>query len=176
MAVFRYVKGFVLEPFLGIFVVPLVILFIFSDIQFAWTLNFPMNVVILTLAIGLLIAGVLLMIITTYLFAKIGHGSAAPWDPPSDLVVHGIYRYVRNPMVVGVLLTVLGEAFLFGSMPLFALFVALWIGNHILFVKSEEPELIQRFGSEYVQYMENVPRWIPRRNPWTNSSDTESHD
>ena len=116
------------------------------------------------------------MLITTYLFAEIGHGSAAPWDPPSDLVIHGMYRYVRNPMVLGVLSTVLGEALLFGSMPLFALFVALWIGNHILFVKSEEPELIQRFGSDYVQYMENVPRWIPRRSPWALTPDTDSSE
>ncbi|MHA2229791.1 MAG: methyltransferase family protein [Candidatus Thorarchaeota archaeon] len=173
MAVFRYVKGFVLEPFLGIFVVPVVILLVFSDIQLAWTFDFPLNMIMLASAMGLLAAGILLMLITTYLFAKIGHGSAAPWDPPSDLVIHGVYRYVRNPMVVGVLFTVIGEAILFGSMPLFALFIALWIGNHILFVKSEEPELIQRFGNDYGQYMENVPRWIPQRRPWTKPSELE---
>jgi protein-S-isoprenylcysteine O-methyltransferase Ste14 len=110
--------------------------------------------------------GFVLVLVTTYLFAKYGHGSAAPWDPPSDLVLDGMYRYVRNPMVLGVLFAVFGEFVLFGSLPLLLLFICLWIGNHILFVKGEEPELTKKFGDSYTTYVKNVPRWVPRRTPW----------
>jgi protein-S-isoprenylcysteine O-methyltransferase Ste14 len=130
-------------------------------------LQLPLSVVIGSAGILLISIGLVLITATTFLFAQIGEGSAAPWDPPKNLVVHGIYRYTRNPMVLGVLFTVLGECILTLSIPLFLLFLFLFIGNHILFVKGEEPELIERFGEEYKLYMENVPRWIPRSTPWT---------
>ncbi|MHA2303288.1 MAG: methyltransferase family protein [Candidatus Thorarchaeota archaeon] len=167
MGTIRYVKGFLLEPFLGIFAVPVIIILFFPPPQYAWMLQLPLSVVIGSAGILLISIGLVLITATTFLFAQIGEGSAAPWDPPKNLVVHGIYRYTRNPMVLGVLFTVLGECILTLSIPLFLLFLFLFIGNHILFVKGEEPELIERFGEEYKLYMENVPRWIPRSTPWT---------
>ncbi|MHA1963257.1 MAG: methyltransferase family protein [Candidatus Thorarchaeota archaeon] len=171
MGTLRYVKGFILEPFLGIIVVPAIILLFFSDYQFAWQWGFPFNLLLTSIGLALTGIGLILVVVTTYLFAKYGHGSAAPWDPPIDLVVHGMYRYVRNPMVLGVLFTVIGEVVLFGSLPLFLLFLALWIGNHILFVRGEEPELTKKFGDQYTTYLKNVPRWFPRRTPWKPESD-----
>jgi protein-S-isoprenylcysteine O-methyltransferase Ste14 len=166
LGTFRYIKGFLLEPFLGIFVVPIIILFFFPPSQYAWEFEFPLNVATGSAGILVTSVGIVLIAVTTFLLARIGEGSAAPWDPPRILVVHGIYRYTRNPMVLGVLFTVLGECIVTWSVPLFLLFLFLFIGNHILFVKGEEPELLQRFGEEYKLYMENVPRWIPRRTPW----------
>ncbi len=165
MGTFRYIKGFVLEPFLGIFVVPFIIL-VFAGYSLVWDQAFPLNLILTSIALLLTGIGLALVAITTYLFARFGEGSAAPWDPPVKLVVSGVYRYSRNPMVLGVLFTVIGEAVLFLSLPLFFLFLFLWVGNHILFVKGEEPELTDRFGEKYKQYMENVPRWSPRRTPW----------
>ncbi|UCE08928.1 MAG: isoprenylcysteine carboxylmethyltransferase family protein [Candidatus Thorarchaeota archaeon] len=166
MGALRYVKGFVFEPFLGVFLVPFLILLFYIPMNFSWILEYPLNVLATAAAVLLLSIGVALLVVTTYLLAKVGEGSAAPWDPPKYLVIEGIYRHVRNPMVVGVLFTVLGEAVLFGSVPLFLLFVALFLGNHILFIKQEEPELLERFGEEYKQYLANVPRWLPRLRPW----------
>jgi protein-S-isoprenylcysteine O-methyltransferase Ste14 len=163
----RYVKGFLLEPFLGIFVVPVIILLLFPPAEYSWMHQFPFNVLYWSAGLLLTSIGLVFITVTTFLFARVGEGSAAPWDPPRKLVIHGIYRYTRNPMVLGVLLTVLGECVLTWSIPLFLLFLFLFVGNHILFVKGEEPELLQRFGEEYKLYMENVPRWIPRRTPWT---------
>ncbi|MHA2060531.1 MAG: methyltransferase family protein [Candidatus Ranarchaeia archaeon] len=166
MGTLRYVKGFILEPFLGIVVAPAIILLIFSDYQLAWQWASPFNLLLTGFGLALTCMGFVLVLVTTYLFAKYGHGSAAPWDPPSDLVLDGMYRYVRNPMVLGVLFAVFGEFVLFGSLPLLLLFICLWIGNHILFVKGEEPELTKKFGDSYTTYVKNVPRWVPRRTPW----------
>ncbi|MHA2211033.1 MAG: hypothetical protein ACXABV_17905, partial [Candidatus Thorarchaeota archaeon] len=106
MGTFRYIKGFLLEPFLGIFVVPIIILFFFPPSQYAWEFEFPLNVATGSAGILVTSVGIVLIAVTTFLLARIGEGSAAPWDPPRILVVHGIYRYTRNPMVLGVLFTV----------------------------------------------------------------------
>jgi protein-S-isoprenylcysteine O-methyltransferase Ste14 len=165
MGTLRYIKGFVLEPFLGIFVVPFIIL-LFSGYAMVWTQVSTLNTMLTIFGFLFLLVGLILVTVTTFHFAKFGEGSAAPWDPPSKLVVEGFYQYTRNPMVLGVLFTVLGEAIIFTSGPLVMLFLVLWIGNHILFVKGEEPELNKKFGVQYELYMKNVPRWIPRSTPW----------
>lgn len=120
------------------------------------------------LAIGtfLIVLGLGFVIYTNQAFFRIGKGTLAPWDPPKKLVVAGAYRYVRNPMISGVLMIVLGEALIFASIELFILFVLFFIVNHVYFVYSEEPGLVKRFGDDYILYKKNVPRWIPRLKPW----------
>jgi protein-S-isoprenylcysteine O-methyltransferase Ste14 len=83
------------------------------------------------------------------------------------MVIVGPYRYVRNPMITGVTLVLLGEAALLGSLGILvwaAVFLAL---NAIWMPLVEEPGLADRFGDEYAEYRRNVPRWVPRRTPWT---------
>ena len=166
MGTVRYIKGFVLEPLLGFFIVPIILLLLFPSASFVWIQIFPLNILGTITGIITTGVGVFLIFQTTYHFAKFGDGSAAPWDQPRKLVVHGLYRYVRNPMVLGVLLAVLGETIFFSSIQLLMLLIFLFFGNHLLLIKSEEPELKERFGEEYASYMEHVPRWIPRRKPW----------
>jgi protein-S-isoprenylcysteine O-methyltransferase Ste14 len=69
-------------------------------------------------------------------------------------------------MILGVLLVLKGEAVLFGSTLIFIEFLIFLVMNHLWFIRWEEPDLEQRFGKEYREYKENVPRWIPRRTPW----------
>lgn len=100
------------------------------------------------------------------LFARVGKGTLAPWDPTRRLVAVGPYRHVRNPMISGVLLILVGEALLWRSGAL-----ALWAGtflliNHTYFLLSEEPGMEKRFGESYRVYRSHIPRWIPRMTPW----------
>jgi protein-S-isoprenylcysteine O-methyltransferase Ste14 len=100
------------------------------------------------------------------LFARVGRGTLAPWDPTRHLVVVGPYRYVRNPMISGVALMLLGEAAFWGSRAI-GLWAASFLAiNHLYFVLWEEPGLERRFGEEYRTYKAGVPRWIPRLRPW----------
>jgi len=122
-----------------------------------------------TLALGgralgalLLLAGIALAGWCIVLFARVGKGTLAPWDPTSRLVAVGPYRYTRNPMITGVAATLAGQALLIGSRCIalwFLLFVAI---NHTYFLLSEEPGLEKRFGEDYRAYKRQVPRWIPR--------------
>lgn len=114
-----------------------------------------------------LLAGVTLFGWCVALFARVGRGTLAPWDPTRRLVAAGPYRHVRNPMISGVAFVLIGETLLWNSRAL-----ALWAGaflvvNHVYFVLSEEPGLERRFGAEYRSYAANVPRWLPRWRSWT---------
>ena len=96
-------------------------------------------------------------------FAVRGRGTLAPIDPPTELVAVGLYRWVRNPMYVGVVTTLLGHALWSGSawLLLYAALVA--SAFHLFVVLYEEPALGRRFGESYRRYRDAVPRWIPRR-------------
>lgn len=95
-------------------------------------------------------------------FAVRGLGTPAPIAPPKFLVVTALHRYVRNPMYIGVLLVVLGEAALFRASRLaeYAAFVCLAFNVFVIFY--EEPTLRREFGASYEEYRRTVPRWIPR--------------
>jgi protein-S-isoprenylcysteine O-methyltransferase Ste14 len=95
-------------------------------------------------------------------FARSGRGTLAPVDPPRELVVKGLYRYVRNPMYLSVTTVVLGEFLLTGSRQLLV-YWAIWFAAANLFVIGyEEPTLRQRFGTSYERYQAEVGRWVPR--------------
>ncbi len=96
-------------------------------------------------------------------FAVAGRGTLAPVDPPTRLVVRGLYRYVRNPMYVGVVLALLGEALLFASVPLLIHATVTLVVVHLFVVFYEEPALRRRFGESYEEYTRTVHRWLPWR-------------
>lgn len=118
------------------------------------------------LGLSLTAAGFALWLWTVRLFARIGEGTLAPWDPTRRLVVEGPYRHVRNPMIAAVLAVLAGEAAVFGSLPLLIWFAAFFAGNVVFFSLYEEPDLERRFGEDYRAYKANVPRWLPRRAAW----------
>ena len=66
----------------------------------------------------LLLVGLLIMGVTIASFATIGSGTLAPWSPTQHLVMSGMYAYVRNPMILGVIIVLLGEALAFSSSPI----------------------------------------------------------
>ena len=96
-------------------------------------------------------------------FTFAGKGTPAPIDPPKELVVRGLYRYLRNPMYVGILSILLGEAVLFASWRLCIYTAAAFIFYFLIVVLYEEPTLRHKFGESYRQYCQSVPRWMPRR-------------
>ena len=100
-------------------------------------------------------------------FALQGLGTPAPIAPTKNLVVTGLYRYVRNPIYVAVVAIILGQALLFGDWRLLLYGALLWLAFHVFVVAYEEPTLQETFGGEYEAYRANVPRWVPRMSPWS---------
>ena len=99
-------------------------------------------------------------------FALQGLGTPAPIAPTQNLVVTGLYRYVRNPIYIAVVAVILGQAILFGDWRLMTYGGLMWLAFHAFVLTYEEPVLAQRFGTKYEDFRANVPRWIPRLSPW----------
>lgn len=117
--------------------------------------------------LGLLMAvlGGLLYFWCAWHFAVTGHGTPNPLDPPRAVVARGPYRFVRNPMYLGGLLVLVGEAFLYETNSLFLYALGIWLVWHLLVVLYEEPRLEAAFGETYRRYKQVVPRWLPSRKP-----------
>ena len=122
----------------------------------------------LSRAIGpmLIIAGVPGVVDSFARFALQGLGTPAPIAPTQKLVVTGLYRYVRNPIYVGVAAVIFGQALLFGDWRLLWYAALLWLFFHVFVLVYEEPTLKQTFGAQYEDFRANVPRWVPRLTPW----------
>jgi protein-S-isoprenylcysteine O-methyltransferase Ste14 len=99
-------------------------------------------------------------------FALQGVGTPAPVFPTCHLVVTGLYRYVRNPMYVAVVFTILGQGLILGNVTLLEYGGIVWLLFHEFVLIYEEPALRASFGSEYKSFCAEVPRWIPRVTPW----------
>ena len=115
----------------------------------------------LALAIGLVLFGASL-----YEFATRGRGTLAPWDPPRQLVIHGPYRYVRNPMISGVIVILIAEALLTHSRAIGSWAALFTLINAIYIPLLEEPMLADRFGEPYREYRRHVRRFVPRLTAW----------
>src|SRR5262245_19712574 len=98
-------------------------------------------------------------------FAIVGRGVPAPVAPTTTLVVSGLYRHCRNPMYVAVVSAILGQALVFGSASLFLYAAIVWLAFHLFVLAYEEPTLGRQF-TNYKDYRQHVPRWIPRLRPW----------
>jgi len=103
-------------------------------------------------------------------FALQGLGTPAPILPTRNLVVNGLYRYVRNPMYLAVVLVILGQAMILGNVSLLVYGALVWLIFHVFVLAYEEPTLRRTFGPEYDAFCANVPRWIPRLRPWSGST------
>lgn len=115
--------------------------------------------------------GAALYFSSTLEFALRGRGTPAIWftkplafllgREPEILVAGGLYRYMRNPMYVGVILILFGEALLFASPQILWYALGAWLFFHGVVVIIEEPHLRRTQGEEYLRYCASVPRWIP---------------
>jgi len=95
-------------------------------------------------------------------FYTAGQGTLAPWDPPTKLVFIELYRYVRKPMYIRVLFILAGWIIITASPLIFIFTLILWFAFHIRVIASEEPWAEKTFGPEWLNYKNNVNRWLPR--------------
>jgi protein-S-isoprenylcysteine O-methyltransferase Ste14 len=120
---------------------------------------------------GQIVGGVLFLIFFVYYtvcsiwLSAVGRGAYVEFDPPTELVVTGPYRWVRNPVAAGVVAMIGAEVIFFSSTGILLLFVLVLCLAHLQVVLIEEPKLTKRFGESYRQYCQRVPRWIPRKPP-----------
>ncbi len=110
-----------------------------------------------------LTAGLVILALTIVDFATLGRGTLAPWDAPRHLVHQRLYAWARNPMYLGVLACILGQALWQASGGVAIYLALIATAFHIRVVVFEEPALRQQFGPAFDAYIAAVPRWVPRR-------------
>lgn len=154
----KWFCALILLPFNVLVIIPVVILY-FTN----FTYQFP-NILQFICGLIVLLGGMLLSGWSMGLFYKIGKGTLAPWAAPKHLVVQGPYKFVRNPMIIGVILILLAEALLLNTRYIFYWAVVFFILNNIYFHYFEEKQLEKTFGKEYLDYKKKVPMWWPKFN------------
>jgi len=117
----------------------------------------------LPVAMPLMVFGIAVTAWSGFHFLKV-KGTPVPFNPPPEVVATGPYRYARNPMLTGVFLFLFGLGLAFGSLSLVLFITPLFILVNLWELKEiEEPELVKRFGDEYIEYRRRTPMFIPRK-------------
>jgi protein-S-isoprenylcysteine O-methyltransferase Ste14 len=170
MMLIRHLLSVVALPFMVAVVVPV---WLARSNHISFTLGASGIQIVTQLAgLVLLILGLGLFVSSLRRFATEGEGTLAPWDPPRRLVIRGPYRYVRNPMISGVVFVLFGEALLLLSRP-HAMWALIFLGANFVYIPLlEETGLKLRFGDSYREYCRHVPRLIPRLRPWQPADDS----
>ena len=129
---FDHLKAILALPFMALIIVPGLIAF-FTRNRMETILNEPDPRLTKTLGYLLFLGGAFLFVQSIRLFIQIGKGTLAPWDPTRKLVVKSLYRYMRNPMITGVLTILLAEALLLKSTPILIWAVFFFLLNTVYF-------------------------------------------
>jgi protein-S-isoprenylcysteine O-methyltransferase Ste14 len=157
------IATYIVVPLLMWVVSPLLGKFL-DSLYFRYPDIFAKPVSIIVLGAFMISVGIALVAWTIYLFKTKGQGTPNPKLPPKEFVVSGPYRFSRNPMALGGLLILLGEAAIYYSPSLLGLAILYGVVIYFNAMFIEEPELIERFGEPYKDYLKRVPRFFP--NPW----------
>ncbi len=152
------IKAVILFPFNVMVIIPALILWISDQFQ-----SYQFRIIPVVVGGVLILVGLYTIWITVSLFTDYGKGTPAPYAPPKILVAIGIYKYVRNPMMIGVWSVLCGEAILFFSFWVLIWFLIFFTASILFVTLWEEDDLENRFGESYREYKKKVPRWIPRR-------------
>lgn len=114
------------------------------------------------LAFPLWLVGAVILLWSFWNFLQQGRGTPAPVEPPKELVAVGFYRYIRNPMYMGVLAIIIGHFLWFGFWTLLIYSAVVFTAFYVFVTYYEEPTLKKKFGAAYDEYRKRVPGWIPK--------------
>ncbi len=162
----RHLRAILALPVMALVVIPGALALLTGSCVPLWGGEPPLNVIAGLVGASLIAIGLTLVVTTIWLFVQVGRGTLAPWDATEALVVVGPYRYVRNPMISGVIFTLFGESVLCGSVWVLGWALIFTLVNLVYIPLSEEKGLEARFGASYRLYKRSVPRWIPRLRSW----------
>jgi protein-S-isoprenylcysteine O-methyltransferase Ste14 len=152
---FRNLFFTILNPGLAAGLIPYLILGDKTKLLFAEPLQFHHGLGMLVFSTGMII-----LLACIFKFAVDGRGTLSPADPTKRLVIKGLYTFSRNPMYLGVLIILAGEAIYFQSFGMGVYLLILFLVFNLFIILVEEPRLTDDFKEEYVEYCQKVRRWL----------------
>jgi protein-S-isoprenylcysteine O-methyltransferase Ste14 len=108
----------------------------------------------------LIVVGAAILLRCVLRFVTEGKGTISPVDPTKKLIIKGLYKYSRNPMYVGMMILLAGEAIFWRSLALTIYAAVIFVAFNLFVILHEEPRLRRVFGEEYEEYFQNVRRWL----------------
>ena len=142
----------------------IVVLFVFASLwldKWLTCLHFGSTWWSLVLGWLIIVPGFLIMFWPVIAFFST-RGTPVPFNPPPKLITSGLYAYIRNPMLLGLFIFMLGLGILLGSLSLIFIFTPLFIALNGFYIKAiEEKEMEKKFGQEYLEYKKRVPMFFP---------------
>lgn len=161
----------IVGSFVFFWIAPAVVAGVVPYALVGWTMQPPLLGLLGERVLGAaaVVAGLACLLDCFARFALEGRGTPAPVAQTEVLVASGLYRFVRNPMYISVLIIVSGQALLFGQARLLAYAGVMLAAFHLNVLLYEEPKLRRRFGGSYETYCLGVGRWCPRLTPWRGS-------
>jgi protein-S-isoprenylcysteine O-methyltransferase Ste14 len=112
------------------------------------------------LGLTMMAAGFGVLLTCVVRFATEGKGTISPLDPTREVVGGGLYRYTRNPMYLGGVVGVLGEAVFWWSPWLLVYSAVVFASFNLFVILHEEPRMRRDFGDDYQRYSQRVRRWF----------------
>jgi len=124
----------------------------------------------LPVSVPVMVVGIAVTAWSAFHFLRV-KGTPVPFNPPPQVVDTGPYRYARNPMLTGVFLFLFGLGLCVDSFSLVFFFTPLYVLLNLWELKQiEEPELVRRFGDEYIEYRRRTPMFVPGFRPRTSTN------
>jgi len=105
------------------------------------------------------VGGICIIAIAASAFSRVGT-PVVPFEKSTVVVTTGLFRFSRNPMYLGMVMAIIGVAFLLGSAAAFIpIPIFVWLIQY-QFISREEAFLEELFGEEYLVYKGKVRQWL----------------
>ena len=78
------------------------------------------------------------------------------------LIKTGIYKYIRHPMYLSLWIFVIFQGFLLSNIFIEIIGILTWANLYFIRISNEEKMMIDTFGNEYKEYIENTVRILPK--------------
>lgn len=111
------------------------------------------------IGIVVLVCGLSMTFYSFYFFKK-NKTPIMPGQKPTFIVMKGPYKFIRNPMYLGVATGLFGISIIFGNVLTFISPIIFFLVTNFIYVKREEKLMEQIFGKKYLDYKKKVRRWI----------------
>jgi protein-S-isoprenylcysteine O-methyltransferase Ste14 len=118
-------------------------------VQYPWTL----------LGIVPFTAGVILNLLADSSFKK-ARTTVKPFEISTALITTGVFQISRHPMYLGMVLILIGLAVFMGTITPFIIIAIFAVLMEMVFVRTEEKMLAQKFGPAWNIYRDKVRKWF----------------